>query len=252
MLKLRVIPTLLYKGFNLVKGEGFQADRVVGSPMQAVQVYNLRNVDELCFFDIDATGEGRGPNLALIDEIADRCCMPLTVGGGVRSIDDVRALLSVGADKVAVNSLLFDDPALLRAAADRFGAQCMVAVIDTRRSGDGVTTVWSHNATIDTGLDPARFAKEVEANGAGEIILQSADHDGLMNGYDLATLRSVRAEVSIPLLASGGAGTFEHMVEAVHIGGADAVCAAAMFHFTEQTPMEAKQHLHAAGIPTRV
>ena len=252
MLKLRVIPTLLYRGFTLVKGEAFGGERVVGSPMQAVQVYNLRNVDELCFFDIDATGEGRGPNLALIDEIADRCCMPLTVGGGVRSIDDVRALLSVGADKVAVNSLLFDDPALLRAAADRFGAQCMVAVIDTRRSGDGVTTVWSHNATIDTGLDPARFAKEVEANGAGEIILQSADHDGLMNGYDLATLRVVRAEVSIPLLASGGAGSFDHMVDAVRTGGADAVCAAAMFHFTEQTPMEAKQHLHDAGIPTRI
>ena len=252
MLKLRVIPTLLYKGFNLVKGEGFQADRVVGSPMQAVQVYNLRNVDELCFFDIDATCEGRGPNLALIDELADRCFMPLTVGGGVRSIEDVRDLLSVGADKVSVNSVLFDNPSILRAASDRFGAQCMVAVVDTRRNADGVVTVWSHNATIDTGITPARFAQEIEANGAGEVILQSVDHDGVMNGYDLETLRAVRHEISIPLLASGGAGTFEHMVEAVHIGGADAVCAAAMFHFTEQTPMEAKQHLRAAGIPTRV
>ncbi len=252
MLKLRVIPTLLYKGFNLVKGESFDAGRVVGSPMQAVQVYNLRNVDELCFFDIDATREQRGPNLALIDELADRCFMPMTVGGGVRSIDDVRALLSVGADKVAVNSVLFDNPAMLRTASDRFGAQCMVAVIDTRRNRAGEVTVWSHNATVDTGLDPARFAKELEANGVGEILLQSADHDGLMNGYDVATLRAVRSEVSVPVLASGGAGTFDHMVEAVAVGGADAVCASAMFHFTEQTPMEAKLHLHAAGIPTRI
>lgn len=252
MLKLRVIPTLLYKGFNLVKGESFDAERVVGSPMQAVQVYNLRNVDELCFFDIDATREQRGPNLELIDELADRCFMPLTVGGGVHSIDDVRALLSVGADKVAVNSVLFDKPAMLRAASDRFGAQCMVAVIDTRRNIAGQVTVWSHNATVDTGLEPARFAKEVEANGAGEIVLQSADHDGLMNGYDIETLRAVRNEVSVPVLASGGAGTFDHMVDAVTVGGADAVCAAAMFHFTEQTPMEAKLHLHAAGIPTRI
>ena len=252
MLKLRVIPTLLYKGFTLVKGERFDGARVVGSPMQAVQVYNLRNVDELCFFDLDATGEGRGPNLELIDELADRCFMPLTVGGGVRSIDDVANLLKVGADKVAVNSVLFDDPTMLGEASNRFGAQCMVAVIDTRTNERGETTVWSHNATIDTGLEPARFAKEVEALGAGELIVQSADHDGMMNGYDIGTVAAIRANVSIPVVASGGAGTFDHMVDVVQHGGADAVCAAAMFHFTEQTPMEAKQFLDAHGIRTRL
>ncbi len=251
MLKLRVIPTLLYKDFSLVKGVQFDGARVVGSPMQAVQVYNLRNVDELCFFDISATPEGRGPDFALIDELADRCCMPLTVGGGVRTVDDVANLLSVGADKIAVNSVLFDERSLLRAAANRFGSQCMVAVIDTRMNERGVVTVWSHNASIDTGVDPVDWARELEASGVGEILLQSADHDGVMAGYDLGTLARVRDALTVPVIASGGAGTFEHMVDAVKIGGADAVAAASMFHFTERTPMEAKMHLAANGVPTR-
>ncbi len=252
MLKLRVIPTLLYCDFTLVKGVRFDGARVVGSPMQAVQVYNLRNVDELCFFDISATAESRGPDLALIDELADRCFMPLTVGGGVTTTEDIGALLSVGADKVAVNSALFSRPELLRSAADRFGVQCMVAVVDTRRSRQGSPTVWSHNATVDTGLEPAHWAAHLCANGAGEILLQSADHDGVMNGYDLETITAVRDAVSIPVIASGGAGTFDHMVDAVKIARADAVAAASMFHFTEQTPMEAKHYLAAHGIPTRM
>lgn len=251
MLKTRVIPTLLYRDFTLVKGVSFDGERVVGSPMQAIQVYNLRNVDELCFFDIAATREGRGPDFALIDELADRCFMPLTVGGGVRTVEDVRGLLAVGADKVAVNSVVFEQPSMLRAASDRFGAQCMVAVVDTRRGADGGVTVWSDNATVDTGLDPARWAKELETLGAGEILLQSADADGCMQGYDLDTIRAVSAAVTIPVIASGGAGTFDHLVAAVREGGADAVAAAAMFHFTQQTPMEAKQYMAAAGIPTR-
>jgi len=251
MLKLRVIPTILSKGFTLMKGERFDAARAVGSPMQAVQVYNLRDVDELCFFDIAATAEGRGPDLALIDELADRCQMPLTVGGGVHGIDDVRALLAVGADKVAIGSGQFDNPALVRAASDRFGAQCVVVVIDVWRDGGDTPTVWSHNATRDTGLDPAEWAAEVEAMGAGEIVLQSIDHDGMMDGYDLEVLAAVTSAVDVPVIASGGAGTFEHMVDAVRIGGASAVAAAAMFHFTQHTPAEARRHLAAAGIPTR-
>ena len=251
MLKTRIIPTLLYRDFTLVKGVRFDGARVVGSPMQAVQVYNLRNVDELCFFDIAATDEGRGPDFALIDELADRCFMPLTVGGGVRTVEDVRGLLAVGADKVAVNSVVFEQPSMLRAAADRFGAQCMVAVVDTRRNAEGAVTVWSRNATVDTGLDPARWAKELEDLGAGEILLQSADHDGVMDGYDIDTIRAVSGAVGVPVIASGGAGTFEHMVSAVRDGGADAVAAAAMFHFTQQTPMEAGQFLSASGIHTR-
>ncbi|HEY3832347.1 MAG TPA: imidazole glycerol phosphate synthase cyclase subunit [Acidimicrobiia bacterium] len=253
MLKLRVIPTILSKGFTLVKGERFDGARAVGSPMQAVQVYNLRDVDELCFFDIAATSEGRGPDLALIDELADKCQMPLTVGGGVHSVDDVRALLAVGADKVAVGSGQFDNPSLVRSASERFGAQCVVAVIDVWRGGnaDGVPTVWSHNATRDTGFDPVEWATDVAAMGAGEIVLQSVDHDGMMDGYDLAVLAAVTSAVDVPVIASGGAGTFEHMVDAVRIGGASAVAAAAMFHFTQHTPAEARRHLAAAGIATR-
>jgi cyclase len=251
MLKLRVIPTLLYRDFTLVKGVGFDAQRVVGSPMQAVQVYNLRNVDELCFFDIRATATSSEPDYALVDEIADRCFMPLTVGGGVHNVEHVRGLLGVGADKVAVNTALFDNPMMLRAAADRFGAQCMVAVIDTRTNDQGRTTVWSHNATRDTRRDPVEWAAELERQGAGEILLQSADRDGTMEGFDLATLAAVSAAVSLPVIASGGAGCHQHLLDAVTIGGADAVAAASMFHFTEQTPMESKQFLARCGIPTR-
>lgn len=250
MLKLRVIPTLLYRDFTLVKGVGFDAQRVVGSPMQAVQVYNLRNVDELCFFDICATAQSSGPNFELIDDIADRCFMPLTVGGGVHTIDHVRGLLSVGADKVALNTALFEDPDMLRKASEKFGAQCMVAVIDTRTNAAGVTTVWSHNASRDTQLDPGAWARELQRQGAGEILLQSADHDGEMQGYDLDTIAKVSVAVSLPVIASGGAGSHDHLVAAVRCG-ADAVAAASMFHFTEQTPMEAKQHLARNGIATR-
>jgi cyclase len=251
VLKLRVIPTILSKGFTIVKGERFDGARAVGSPMQAVQVYNLRDVDELCFFDIAATNEGRGPDLGLIDELADECQMPLTVGGGVHSIDDVRALLAVGADKVAIGSGQFDNPGLVTAASQRFGAQCVVAVVDVWRGGSDTPTVWSHNATRDTGLDPAEWTAELAAMGAGEIVLQSIDHDGMMDGYDIEVIAAVTAAVDIPVVASGGAGTFDHMVEAVRDGGASAVAAAAMFHFTQQTPVEAKHHLAAAGIPTR-
>src|SRR4051812_22613858 len=220
MLKLRVIPTILSKGFTLVKGERFDGARAVGSPMQAVQVYNLRDVDELCFFDIAATNEGRGPDLRLIDELADQCQMPLTVGGGVHSVDDVRALLAVGADKVAIGSGQYDNPALVRSASQRFGAQCVVAVVDVWRGAGDTPTVWSHNATRDTGLEPAEWAAQVEEMGAGEIVLQSIDHDGMMDGYDIEVLRAVTDAVDIPVVASGGAGTFDRMVEAVREGGA--------------------------------
>jgi cyclase len=247
VLKVRVIPTLLYKDLTLVKGEHFDGRRAVGSPMQAVEVYNLRNVDELCFFDIAATARGDGPDFALIDELADRCFMPLTVGGGVATIDDVRDLLAVGADKVAVNTAAIETPELVRAASDRFGAQCIVAVIDTRSDAHGRVTVWARNATADTGLEVSVWAKELEALGAGEILVQSADHDGVMEGYDVETVRRVSDAVSVPVVASGGAGTFDDMDAALRGGRASAVAAASMFHFTEQTPMEAKQHLASCG-----
>jgi cyclase len=253
VLKVRVVPTLLHKGFGLVKGVQFDSRRAVGSPMQAVKVYNLRNVDELVFLDVTATTEGRGPDLDLIDDLADDCFMPFAVGGGVSSVEDVRDLLSVGADKVIIGSAAIERPAIVREASERFGAQCVVVSIDTRRSGpDGAAGVFVRSGSLATGRDPVEVAREMEALGAGELLVQSIDRDGLMNGYDVGTVRRVADAVTIPVVASGGAGTFEHMVEVLRDGGASAVAAAAMFHFTEQTPMEAKQYLAGHGIPVRV
>jgi imidazole glycerol-phosphate synthase subunit HisF len=245
MLKTRVIPTLLHKDFGLVKGLQFDSRRAVGSPMQAVKVYNLRNVDELAFLDVTATAEGRGPNFELIDELADECFMPLAVGGGVRTLADVRGLLAVGADKVVIGTAALEDATLVNEAADRFGAQCVVVSIDTR--GD---EVWSHSGTRPTGRPVVEVAEEMAGRGAGEILLQSIERDGMMEGYDLERIRAVSDAVSVPVIASGGAGTFAHMADALD-HGATAVAAASMFHFTEQTPMEAKEFLRSHGVPVR-
>jgi cyclase len=250
MLKTRVIPTLLYKDFGLVKGIAFDSCRAVGSPMQAIKVYEMRGVDELVLFDVTATLQERPPDFELVDDLADDCFMPLTVGGGVRNIEHVRGLLQVGADKVSLGTAALEEPQLIEAAANCFGTQCVVVSIDVRRDG-GVATVWSRSGTVDTGRSPAEVAKEVEARGAGEIVLQSVDRDGTMDGYDLDSLRDVCDAVSIPVVASGGAGTYDHMLDAVRDGGASAVAAASMFHFTEQTPQGAKDHLHEHGVAVR-
>ena len=250
MLKTRIIPTLLYRDFGLVKGQGFDSRRAIGSPLQAIKVYEMRGVDELVFLDVRATIEGRGPDLVLVDDLADECFMPLTVGGGVRDVADVRALLRVGADKVAINTAAVERPGVVAAAAEQFGSQCVVVSIDTRRALDGRATVWTRAGTVDTGLGPVELAAQAERAGAGEVLLTSADADGTLAGYDLDTLRSVVDAVSIPVIASGGAGTFDHFVDALDAGAA-AVAAAAMFHFTEQTPREAREFIRAAGYPTR-
>lgn len=252
VLKARVIPTLLYRDFGLVKGTQFDSRRQIGSAMQAVKVYNMRNVDELVFLDVAASLADRQPDYALIDELADECFMPMTVGGGVRTVDHVRMLLAVGADKVAVNTAAVDDPGLIRDAADRFGSQCVVVSIDARRSSDGSVAVWTRSGTQGTTLDPVALAREVEGLGAGEILLTSIDRDGTMTGYDLDLVASVAAAVSIPVVASGGAGSYEDMVLALREARASAVAAAAMFHFTQQTPMEAKRYLGERGVPVRV
>jgi len=252
MLKVRVVPTLLHKGFGLVKGVQFDSRRAVGSPMQAIKVYNLRNVDELVFLDVSATLEDRGPDLDLIDELADDCFMPFAVGGGVASVDDVRDLLSVGADKVVIGTAAIEQPEIVREASERFGAQCVVVSIDTRRRDGGDAEVCVRSGTQPTGRDPVDVAREMEAHGAGELLVQSIDRDGVMDGYDVGTVRRVADAVQVPVVASGGAGTFEHMVDVLREGGASAVAAAAMFHFTQQTPMEAKQYLGAHGFPVRI
>jgi imidazole glycerol-phosphate synthase subunit HisF len=251
VLKVRIMPTLLYKEVGLVKGIRFDSWRRVGSAMQTVKVYNLRQVDELVLLDIRASLEGRGPDLAAVDELADECFMPLTVGGGVRTIEDVRALLMVGADKVSINTAAIENPGLIREVADRFGSQCAVVSIDACRGADGAYQVYTHAGTRKTGLDPVAAARKAERMGAGEILLTSIDNDGVMEGYDLELTRQVADAVQIPLIASGGAGSYHHMAQAIKTGHASAVAAASMFHFTEQTPLEAKRYLGGLGFAVR-
>lgn len=251
MLKVRVIPTLLYKDFGLVKGQRFDSRRAVGSPMQAVKVYNRRGVDELVFLDVAATLNEREPDFALIDDLADECFMPLTVGGGVQTVEHVRRLLQVGADKVAMNTVVVERPEVVEAAAGQFGAQCVIASIDVRRDERGAPEVWTRSGTVPTGMDPAVLAAHAEQLGAGEVLLTSIERDGMMCGYDVDLIAAVSSAVTIPVIASGGAGCYEDLVGALRDGGASAVAAASIFHFTEQTPLEAKLHLRAAGFPVR-
>jgi cyclase len=246
------MPTLLYKDVGLVKGIRFDSSRRVGSLMQAVKVYNMREVDELVFLDISASLAGRAPDFDLVDDFADECFMPLTVGGGIRTLDDVRRLLTVGADKVAVNTAAIERPELIREIASRFGNQCVVVSIDARRGNDGVYEVFSHSGTRGTGLDPVVWARAAERSGAGEILLTSIDRDGTMEGYDLELTRSVSDAVDIPVIASGGAGGYEHLADALTEGGASALAAASIFHFTQATPLEAKRYLHDRGHPVRL
>lgn len=250
MLKVRVIPVMLHRDFGLVKGVGFDSRRTIGNPMQAVKVYNMRQVDELVLMDIAATLAHREPDYLLVDDLADECFMPLTVGGGVRTVEHVQRLLKVGADKVAVGTGLAEVPGLLAASAARFGRQCMMASIDYRHGPDG-PHVWIRCGTERTNLHPVDLARRVEAEGAGEILLTSIDRDGTMSGYDLVTLREVADAVSVPVIAAGGAATYDDFLLALRDGGAAAVAAASMFHFTERTPLEAKAHLAAAGLPVR-
>jgi cyclase len=250
VLKVRLIPTLLWKDVGLVKGVRFDSSRRIGAVLPAIKVYNARDVDELILLDITATLEDRSPDHESVAEFADACSVPLTVGGGIRTTGQIAALVSVGADKVALNTALYEDPGVVDRAARHFGSQCIVASIDAVRRGDGGYTCVSRSGTRDTGRDPVDVAREAVERGAGEILLTSVDRDGTMAGYDIDLIRQV-AVVSVPVIASGGAGSCVDMIEAVCRGGASAVAAASIFHFTEQTPAEAKAALDAAGIPVR-
>jgi imidazole glycerol-phosphate synthase subunit HisF len=252
MLKLRVMPTLLYKDFGLVKGVAFDSWRRIGSAMQAVKVYNLREVDELVFLDIAASREGRPPDFGVVDELADECFMPLAVGGGIRCLDDVQRLLQVGADKVVVNTAAVESPELIGDIARRFGSQCVVVSIDARRQAHGTYEVYTRAGTTPTGQDPVAIARQAEAAGAGEILITSIDRDGTMTGYDIQLTRLVAESVTIPVIASGGAGTYAHMAEALSEGRSSAVAAASVFHFTQQTPGEAKRYLRDHGFVVRL
>ena len=245
------MPTLLYKDTTLVKGVAFNSWRRVASVMQSIEVYNTRQVDELIFLDITATARGRRPDFAHVDEFADVCFMPLTVGGGIREVNDVKELLACGADKVAINTAAVYDPGLITRIADKFGSQCVVVSIDARSTVTDNWEVFTHSGTKPSGKGPVALAIESEKAGAGEILLTSIERDGTMQGYDIALIKAVTAAVKIPVIASGGAGNYEHMLAALQQGRANAVAAASIFHFTHQTPLEAKNFLRANGIAVR-
>lgn len=248
---MRVIPTLLWRDLGLVKGVGFDSWRRVGPVVPALKVYHSRDVDELILVDITAALNESQPDHESVADFSDECAVPLTVGGGITDVGQIVRLLEAGADKISINTASYANPALIDAAARRFGAQCVVASVDVRRFPDGSTRCFSHSGTRDTGRTPTEWARELAGRGAGEILLTSIERDGTMKGYDIPLVAEVASTVDIPIIASGGAGDYQHMVEAIKSGGASAVAAASIFHYTERTPAEAKQHLHAAGIPVR-
>jgi cyclase len=252
MLKVRVIPTLLWKQFGLVKGVGFDSWRRVGPVLPAIKVYNQREVDELILVDIVAHQSVDDPDFESIDEFGQDCFVPLTVGGGITRIEQVQKLLRAGADKVSINTAAYSNPELVTEIAKRHGSQCVVASIDVREDpGGGGWQCFSHAGQNSTGRRVREWAREIEDRGAGEILITSIERDGTFQGYDLPLIEAVADTVKIPVIASGGAGNYQHMVDAVTQAGASAVAAASIFHFTEQTPAGAKAAMQAAGIPVR-
>ena len=250
-MKVRVIPTLLWKQFGLVKGASFDSWRRVGPVLPAVKVYNQREVDELVLMDIVAHLSSNDPDFESIAEFGQDCFVPLTVGGGVTHINQVQRLLRAGADKVAVNTEAYSRPQFINEIANRHGAQCVVASVDVRFQ-DGAWLCFSHAGKQATGREVVAWVRELEDRGAGEILITSIDRDGTMQGYDLPLIEAIAETVKVPVIASGGAGNYQHMVEAVTQYGASAVAAASIFHFTEQTPAGAKQALATAGVPVRL
>ena len=252
MLKIRIIPCLDVADGRVVKGVNFVDLIDAGDPVQAAAAYDAAGADELCFLDIHATHENRGTMYDLVSRTAEKCFIPLTVGGGVRTPDDVRALLLAGADKVSFNSAAVADPDVIAAAADRFGSQCIVCAIDAKTVAPGKWEIFTHGGRRPTGIDAVEFARTVAAKGAGEILLTSMDRDGTRGGYNLPLTRAVADAVDTPVIASGGVGTLDHLVEGVTEGPASAVLAASIFHFGTHTIAEAKAHMAAAGIKVRL
>lgn len=256
MLKTRIIPCLDVKDGRVVKGVRFEGLRDAGDPVEAAKAYDAAGADELCFLDITASREARGTLLDVVSRTAEACFMPLTVGGGVRAVEDVRALLLAGADKVAINTSAVKDPDLVARAAEKFGAQCIVVAIDAKRvSAPGEDLRWeifTHGGRDPTGIDALGFARLVAAKGAGELLVTSMDRDGTRSGYDLALTRAISDSVGVPVIASGGVGGLDDLVAGVSEGGASAVLAASIFHFGQATIGEAKAHMAAAGLAMRL
>ena len=252
MFKVRVIPCLDVKDGRVVKGVNFVNLRDAGDPVEAAIAYDAAGADELCFLDITASFENRGTLLDVVRRTAEACFMPLTVGGGVRALDDIRNLLLAGADKVSINSAAVANRDFVREAAEKFGAQCIVVAIDAKRVRESRWEIFTHGGRRATGIDAVDYAREVAALGAGEILLTSMDRDGAKCGFDIELTRSVADAVGVPVIASGGVGELDHLVAGIREGHASAVLAASIFHFGEYSIQQAKLHMARAGIPMRL
>jgi len=252
MLTKRIIPCLDVTAGRVVKGVNFVALRDAGDPVEIARRYDEQGADELTFLDITASSDQRDIILHVIESVADEVFIPLTVGGGVRGVEDVRRLLNAGADKISINTAAVQNPRLVADASGRFGAQCIVVAIDAKRAGSGHWEVFTHGGRTPTGRDAIAWAREVERLGAGEILLTSMDRDGTRQGFDLGLTRAIADAVTIPVIASGGVGSLQHLADGVTLGRADAVLAASIFHFGEFTVRQAKAFMAGQGIPVRL
>ena len=252
MLSKRIIPCLDVKDGRVVKGVNFVNLRDAGDPVEIAKNYSDQGADEVCFLDITASNEERKTMIDVVERTAGQVFVPLTVGGGVRTLDDVRQMLLAGADKVSINTAAVKNPDFVREAAQKFGSQCIVVAIDARSTGEGKWEVYTHGGRNGTGIDAVQWAQKMEDYGAGEILLTSMDKDGTKSGYDLPLTRTISRNLKIPIIASGGAGNLEHLSDGVKLGEADAVLVASIFHYGEYTIKEAKEFMSANGISVRL
>ncbi len=248
----RIIPCLDVDKGRVVKGVNFVGIRDAGDPVEIAKRYNDQGADEITFLDITASHEGRDTTVHMVEAIAEQVFIPLTVGGGIRELEDIRRMLNAGADKVSINSAAVYNPDFVKAASDKFGAQCIVVAIDAKQVGDNHWEIFTHGGRKATGINAVEWAVKMAQYGAGEILLTSMDRDGVKSGFDLGVTRAIADAVNIPVIASGGVGNLDHLVDGVKIGHADAVLAASIFHFGEYTVQQAKQHMAAAGIEMRL
>lgn len=252
MLKNRIIPCLDVKDGRVVKGVNFVGLRDAGDPVEQAQLYDAQGADELCFLDISASHESRSILYEMVERVADVCFIPFTVGGGVRTLEDIRQLLRAGADKVSINTAAVHRPEFVREASEKFGAQCIVVAIDAKSTGPGQFEIFTHGGRKPTGIDAVKWARKMEEYGAGELLVTSMDRDGTKEGFNLPLTRAIADAVAIPVIASGGVGRLEHFVQGVREGHATGVLAASVFHFGTYTIAQVKQFMDAEGVPVRL